>query len=180
MTLPISPLRSWFWPVMTLAAISLHFWFPETSTGSAHDSYSPTALGQKAFYRLVADHPANLSVTRNRRPLTVALNTLPTEGVLCLLGPERFPTSEEWSALIDWVRNGGSLVFAFGGTKPQEIPWLNVKYIPTPATNDALEPSTHLVSSARFDMTGRCRQFSCTTVWDERSWSPRRCRFPIN
>ena len=83
--------KFWFWPVAALAVLSLHFWFPETSTGTTHDSYSPTAQGQKAFYRLVTEHPANFAVARNRRPLASFLNSFPTDEVLCILmsGPPR-------------------------------------------------------------------------------------------
>lgn len=142
-----SAVSFWMWPVAVLAAISLHFWFPEWSTGAAHDSYSPTALGQKAFYRLVARHPRNLFVSRNRRPLAGWISQLEPDEVLCILGPERSPTNEEWSAISDWVRNGGSLLYAFQGDKPQEIPWLRVKYFPDRPDQDDLKPETKLTSS---------------------------------
>lgn len=141
--------RFWFWPAAALAVLSLHFWFPETSTGTTHDSYSPTAQGQKAFYRLVADHPANFAVARNRRPLASLLSSFPIDEVLCLLGPERAPTTEEWTAIIDWVRNGGSLLYAAQGKKPLDIPWLNLKYEPQSSPNDSLEPKTQLLNSQR-------------------------------
>lgn len=141
--------RFWFWPVAALAILSLHFWFPETSTGTTHDSYSPTAQGQKAFYQLVAGHPSNFVVARNRRPLAALLSSLPTNEVLCILGPERHPTGEEWSAIIDWVRDGGSLLYAAQGKKPLDILWSNLKYEPKPEQNDALEPKTSLLQSQR-------------------------------
>jgi hypothetical protein len=141
--------KFWFWPAAALLVLSLHFWFPETSTGTTHDSYSPTAQGQKAFYRLVAEHPGNFVVARNRRPLTALLSSFPTDDVLCLLGPERPPTAEEWTAIIDWVRNGGSLLYAAQGKKPLDIPWLNIKYEPLKEQDDALQPKTQLVNSQR-------------------------------
>ncbi len=138
---------TWFWPVAVLAAVSLHFWFPEWSTGAGHDSYSATAEGQKVFYRLVARHPGNLFVARNRRPLTIAMPNTAVDELVCLLGPERPPTTEEWSAISDWVRSGGRLLYAFQGDDPQEIPWLRVKYTPGRPERDDLEPVTDLVSS---------------------------------
>jgi len=145
MTIRWPALSSLFWPVAVLAALSLHFWFPEWSTGATHDSYSPTALGQKAFYRLVARHPSNLAVMRNRRPLAGWISLLPADEVLCILGPERSPTADEWSAISDWVRNGGSLLYAFQGDKELDIPWLKVKYIPGRPDRDDQEPDTQLV-----------------------------------
>ncbi len=145
MTPSLSSPGTWFWPLATLAAVSLHFWFPETPTGITHDTYSPTAEGQKAFFRLVAAQPDNIVVWRNRRPLTLVLAELDGEDNLCILGPERPPSSEEWSALIDWVRQGGSLLYACRGDKEQDIPWLKVKYVPSPPEEDALEPKTHLL-----------------------------------
>lgn len=139
----------WLWPLATLAVVSLHFWFPETSTGTAHDSYSATALGQKAFYRLVAEHPMNLAISRNRRPLTALLDVLPTEVTVCLIGPERQPTTDEWLAIMDWVRQGGTILYTFQGDKEQEISWLKVKYVPYRANEDLLVPKTTLVTSAK-------------------------------
>jgi hypothetical protein len=142
-----SVLQSWFWPAATLAAVSLHFWFPEAPTGTAHDTYSATAAGHKAFYRLVLQQPDCLYVGRNHRPLSAFLQTLSATETLCILGPERPPSQQEWSDLVDWIRNGGSLVYAFTGDKPQEIPWLKVRFIPEPEIDDSLEPQTKLVAS---------------------------------
>src|SRR5262249_38277943 len=138
----------WLWPVATLAVVALHFWFPETSTGILHDSYSASAQGQKAFYRLIAQHPVNVDLQRNRRPLTALLGSLPTDEVLCILGPERPPTTEEWIAIVDWVRSGGRLLYAFQGEKAVDASWFKVKYEPSAPASDDLEPTTSLVPTA--------------------------------
>lgn len=136
----------WFWSLATLATGSLHFWFPETATQTGHDSYSVTADGTKAFYRLIADHPFNVAISRNRRALTGLLENLPTDVTLCVLGPERPPTTDESLSLMEWVRQGGALVYAFRGRKEQELSWLRVKYHPHPPNDESLTPSTPLAS----------------------------------
>jgi hypothetical protein len=141
--------RSLLWPLAALAAVSLHFWFPETPTGMTHDSYSATAEGQKAFFRLVAQQPSNIAVTRNRKPLKPVLDLLSYGETLCILGPQRPPTPDEWAALADWVRDGGSLLYAFRGDKPQEVPMLGVKYAPQPPGSDDLEPQTQLAPASQ-------------------------------
>jgi hypothetical protein len=141
--------HSWAWPLAALVAVSLHLWFPETPTGSRHDSYSAAADGHKAFYRLVAQQPANQRLTRNRVPLASLVSALPPDATLCILGPERPPAADEWSALVDWIRNGGSLLYAFRGDKRLELPWLKVTYRPEAPPGDRLEPTTRLVDSSQ-------------------------------
>lgn len=138
-----------FWPVAALVAVSLHFWFPETPTGITHDTYNPSAEGQKVFFRMVGSQASNIYTWRSREPLNILLEQLSPECVLCILGPERSPTSEEWSALIAWVRNGGSLLYACRGDKEFEIPEWKVKYLPVIDTDDSQEPKTSLVSSKK-------------------------------
>ena len=130
------------WPAAVLAAVSLHFWFPEMPSGAGHDTYSPTAEGHKAFYRLVGEQPENIVVSRNVRPLTAVLNSLPIDQVLCILGPARAPSETEWSQINDWIRGGGTLLYAFRGDEPQDIPWLKVKYLPDPGGQGPSPPQT--------------------------------------
>jgi hypothetical protein len=48
--------------------------------------------------------------------------------VLCLLGPARYPTEREWLGLIDWVDEGGHLLFAARWDDSKvEVPFLDVK-----------------------------------------------------
>ncbi len=147
-------LRQWFsflapyaWPAAALAVISLHFWFPVSTSGLAHDTYSPSAEGHKAFYRLVAQQPESLAVSRNHKPLAAVLSSLPIGQTLCILSPERVPNAEEWSELAEWIRHGGVLLYSFRGDQPQDIPWLNVKYVPDASTHDSSKPQTALVKS---------------------------------
>lgn len=111
--------REWLWLAGLLLLVSLHFWFPRLSSGP-HDSYSTMALGKKGLVLLA--EARGFSVERSNRPLRgwsgddypgssqMAVNR--SASVLCLLGPSRYPTSDEWKALRSWVSQGGSLIFA--------------------------------------------------------------------
>ena len=105
--------RRTFWKTdwILLAAlfvlVSLHFWFPNLRTGPAHDTFSTAAEGKKAFYLLVRKQAASRGITvrRNLNPLLrwgleLGADELGTP-VLCLLGPQRYPTSAEWKKLLE-------------------------------------------------------------------------------
>lgn len=131
-----------------LAVLALHFWFPDFGGGVLHNTYSTTAEGQRAFYRLVQSQAA--WTLRNSRPLTRALPEHAVGGTLCILGPERWPTHQEWDAILDWVADGGQLLFAFREEAEQQIPRINVRYIPREGSgppDDSLPPQTTLVDS---------------------------------
>ena len=105
--------------------VSLHFWFPNLRTGPAHDTFSTTAEGKKAFYLLVRQQGASRGITvqRNLNPL-LRWNFESEAGelgtsVLCLLGPQRYPTSVEWEKLLEWVSSGGILVLAARYNQPE-------------------------------------------------------------
>lgn len=105
--------------------VSLHFWFPNLRTGPAHDTFSTTAEGKKAFYLLVRQQgfSRGIVVQRNLNPL-LRWNFEFGAGesgtpVLCLLGPQRYPTSVEWEKLLEWVSSGGILVFAARYNQPE-------------------------------------------------------------
>ncbi|MCH7688882.1 MAG: DUF4350 domain-containing protein, partial [Planctomycetes bacterium] len=105
--------------------VSLHFWFPNIRTGPAHDTFSTTAEGKKAFYLLVRQQAASrgIVVRRNLNPLLrwnfeFGANASGTP-VLCLLGPQRYPTSVEWEKLLEWVSSGGILVLAARYNQPE-------------------------------------------------------------
>lgn len=98
--------------------VSLHFWFPNLRTGPTHDTYSSSADGKKAFYLLVRQQSLEYGLTVSRRLSSLSrldsefgFNGLGTP-VLCVLGPQRNPTAEEWEGLLEWVSYGGKLVYA--------------------------------------------------------------------
>jgi len=98
------------WILVLGVALSLHLWFPRIDSEPLNDTYSADVGGRNAFYQLT-EHRAP-SVERNLEPLYRAVDRLDTDLVLCLLGPARYPTEREWWGLLDWVAEGGHLLFA--------------------------------------------------------------------
>lgn len=134
----------WLWPLAVVALLGLQVWFPDLGDDILHDTYSNTAEGKRAFFRLVTEFTEYAD--RNQQPLVRAL----PDGVsdtLCILGPQRWPTDSEWDAILDWVADGGQLVFACAGETERSIPRLNIRYLPRAGTpDDSLPPETDLVS----------------------------------
>lgn len=111
----------WLWLLGLGVLLSLHFWFPEIGTGTVHDTYSTTARGKKAFY-LLARRRADLDVRRNRQPLLRLMPRIEDESystLLCLTGPQRYPTDAEQHRLLRWVARGGTLVMAARRDEPE-------------------------------------------------------------
>ncbi|HUQ72200.1 MAG TPA: DUF4350 domain-containing protein [Planctomycetaceae bacterium] len=138
----------WIWPALAATVLALHVAFPDAGTGVLHDTYSPTAEGQKAFYRLVSEYAE--WTDRNNQPLARAISAGAIEPTLCILGPERWPTAAEWDAILDWVERGGQFVFACSGTSEEAIPRLDIRYMPRESSgppDDSLPPETDLVAT---------------------------------
>ncbi|MBI1344679.1 hypothetical protein GC163_00170 [bacterium] len=138
----------WFWPIAILIVLALHVWYPDTGTGILHDTYSPTADGQKAFYRLVSEQAG--WTDRNTTPLVRAIQVGYLEPTLCILGPERWPTTSEWEAILDWVAEGGELLLACRGFEEATIPELDIRYVPRDQVgppDDSLPPQADLLDS---------------------------------
>jgi len=133
------------WPVLVIVLLVLHVWFPDLGDDIYHDTYSNTAEGKRAFYRLVDDYAA--FTDRNVQPLTRVLPHITGE-TFCILGPQRWPTEAEWTAILDWVAAGGQLVFACRGIEERAIPRLDIRYLPRESLeppDDSLPPDTKLV-----------------------------------
>jgi len=139
-------LIQWLWPLAVVALLGLQVWFPDLGDDILHDTFSNTAEGKRAFFRLVNEYAEYTD--RNQQPLTRVL----PDGVgdtLCILGPQRWPTDAEWDAILDWVSAGGQLVFACRGETERSIPRLEIRYLPRSGTgppDDSLPPETDLVS----------------------------------
>lgn len=123
----------WMWLAGLLFLVSLHFWFPRLNRGPSHDTYSTTAEGKKAFYLLARRW--NERATRSSQPLPVLLENFYGVEKLCLLGPARYPTAAEWEKLLDWVAEGGMLLFAARSDLDEEanrveIPGIGVSIVP--------------------------------------------------
>ncbi len=70
------------------------------------DSFSVSAEGKKAFYRL-----AKSLLVQVHRSFEYLIPPEDTD-TLILLGPAQYPDRVEWQTLYDWVADGRSLVFA--------------------------------------------------------------------
>jgi hypothetical protein len=138
------PAAWWIWPIAVGAVLALQVWFPRLDTGVLHDSYSASAEGQRAFFRLIG---TQTYVYRSVEPLTRWLPYDDGEQTLCILGPARWPTAPEWDALLDWVSRGGRLVFACRTFEEKSIPQLDVRFVPRDPSvppDDSLPPETDL------------------------------------
>lgn len=115
----------WLWLATLAAVLSLHFWFFPLKSGVAHDTFSVTAEGQKAFYLLAQQR--FFWATRNFEPLVNMVSDSTYEDTLFILGPARPPNDDEWTALLDWVSGGGSLLYAARGEEAFEIPQTDIQ-----------------------------------------------------
>lgn len=135
------------WATGLLVLLALHFWFPYRLPGPAHDTYSTSADGKRAFFELMRTLHEG-TVRRNHALVERTLqddwtsSESRTFGMFCILGPERVPTDAEWDVLLKWVARGGHLVYAprhdffavhdetseleiqgIGGLEIQILPW---------------------------------------------------------
>lgn len=121
----------WLWMAALLLLVLLHFWSPPLGRGVSHDSYSISAQGKKAFYYLAREHSWR-TVARNTESLAQLVSSLEPPETLCILGPARPPTSGEWRLILDWVAEGGQLVYAArpAGEAARTIEPLDIEFAP--------------------------------------------------
>ncbi len=134
------------WLAALLVLVGGHFWFPPLRSGAAHDTYSVSAVGKKAFYLLTEQHA--WFAWRNDESLIGTVEYLSPESTVCILGPARYPTEPEWEALLDWVALGGRLVFAAReDTDRVKIPGLNTTISPYHGRTSAIPSDADEVGS---------------------------------
>jgi hypothetical protein len=115
---------------MLVAVLILHVWFPRIAPDALNDTYSVEVGGRNVMYQLAERRLP--FVERNQRPLPLLLTRLDPDATLCSLGPARYPSSQEWSAILDWVSFGGTVLFATRWDHPElSIDALNLKIEPT-------------------------------------------------
>jgi len=118
-------LVSWAWLLVLAAVLSLQVWFPAIDAGQVNDTYNVDIGGRNAFYQYVKGHIPDSR--RNHESLPILLDHL-YDATLCLLGPARYPSSREWSALGQWVQNGGKLLLAARWDDAElEIPFVQAR-----------------------------------------------------
>lgn len=126
------------WLAGVLILLALQFRFPSLGADLSTDTWSNSPQGKLGIYLLSKRHAYDVS--RNSNSLIAQAESLKDDQqwggdvptTLCLLGPARKPTAEEWDALLDWVAVGGQLVYATpADAEAIEIPRLGIKTIPS-------------------------------------------------
>jgi len=98
------------WLTALGVALALHVWFPHVDAGPLNDTYNVDVGGRNAFFQFARRRA--LFASRNHESLVSLLDGYDNDTTVCLLGPARYPTPREWTALLDWVRSGGKLLLA--------------------------------------------------------------------
>lgn len=138
------------WLAAILVVGSMQYWFPNVRPGIPHDTYSTEAEGKKAFYLLMRQEAEkrNLDVARSFAPLeqeVVGTSSrripdrlrLDEPPALLLLGPHRYPNATEWTAILEWVQAGGTLVIAARDDRPHlKIPLIDITVRPLSELED--------------------------------------------
>lgn len=101
-----------FFLAAVLILLALQIWFPPLRSGVPNDTWGTSADGKKAFYLLTERQRPYVS--RNGEPIETFVReySYGKDTILCMLGPVRPPSSEEWSALLEWVHLGGRILYA--------------------------------------------------------------------
>jgi hypothetical protein len=104
---------SFLWLATLAAVLCLHVWFPRIDV-AVNDTYNVDFGGRNALYQFAQRLAKRRlgSVDRNHQPLASRLDVLDEDSTLCLLGPARYPSPQEWQALLKWVGGGGNLLIA--------------------------------------------------------------------
>ncbi|MEX0703267.1 MAG: DUF4350 domain-containing protein [Planctomycetales bacterium] len=145
---PERPISPWLWLAVLAALVALHFWFPPVQPPGFTDSYSATGEGKKAFFRIVQAHTGRAA--RNLSPLSQLVNDLRRDygesGTICLLGPARRPSPRETEALLEWVSNGGALLWAVPEDVFSQRRWSEIG---SDAEDDAEDDELELIPGVR-------------------------------
>ncbi len=93
------------WAAATVMLVLLQFWWIPGDAGSAADSYSNTVDGKLGLYHVLSQlFPA---VKRESESLIPRVRS-----ELMIIGPDRYPSTQEQQQLYSFVTGGGTLVFA--------------------------------------------------------------------
>ncbi len=108
---PFSTTRTaaFLWLAALAAVLSLQVWFPRIDA-DVNDTYNVDVGGRNALFQFAQRRMGY--VIRNHEPLASQLDLYDEDTTLCLLGPARYPNSQEWQALLNLVSRGGNLLVA--------------------------------------------------------------------
>jgi len=101
------------WLVLTAFLLLLSAWWLPGSGSLNTDSYSVSFAGRKVLFQTVSRLEQN--VFRSHDQLVPREDAIDRQ---LILGPARYPTTEEWDELYLAVRNGSTLVFAASTSDP--------------------------------------------------------------
>ena len=99
--------REWLWAAAVVVLISAPHWWTPPVAEKSENSFSIAPAGRKAFYLLL--EKLFPDVSRNLEGSLVPEESVDT---LCVVGPARYPSRNEWGDLYRWVREGRTLFFA--------------------------------------------------------------------
>lgn len=159
------------WIFGILVLLAAQFWFPDSGAGLTTDTWSNAARGKRAFYLLAAKQSE--SIRRNHDSLESLLGQLEwdsdwgnSEPVLCILGPIRNPTDQEWSRLLDWVSYGGRLVYATGANaEPYAIPQLAISTAEGNAEGTSPESSVEEMPDVVTELSSADEEYAWREEW---------------
>ena len=105
-----------FWLLAVGLLVLLQFWWLPGDPGTPDDTYSNTIEGKRGFFETVkALSNANMLPTVRRESEKLIPDDIST---LVILSPDRYPDQNEQRELTEFVRSGGSLMFAPNWANP--------------------------------------------------------------
>ena len=114
------------WLALVGVVLLLGVWWIPGGGALSTDSYSVAHSGKKAFFRVLRE--LNADVRRGTNQLIPDQDF--GDGTLAILGPARYPTSQEWDAILLHVSSGANLVFAAKSDDPAvRIDLLNMRVV---------------------------------------------------
>jgi Domain of unknown function (DUF4350) len=127
------------WGSAVIMLVILQFWWLPGEKGTAADSYSATIDGKLGLYRTLSE----LFPDVVRDPI----NLLPErQSTVLLIAPDRYPTDREEHELAEYVRGGGTLLFAPNWSQDEcDLPELGIDITPNDwlaEVSTAVTPST--------------------------------------
>jgi hypothetical protein len=94
-----------FWGTLAVVLVLLQFWWLPGAASSSSDSHSTTIEGCLGVFGIMQELFPNV-----RRD---AANVVPAQpATMLLIGPQRYPSEAEQQRLLEFVMNGGQLIFA--------------------------------------------------------------------
>jgi hypothetical protein len=109
-----------FWGTLAVVLVLLQFWWLPGSARSSSDSHSTAIEGRLGVFGIM--HELFPNVRRDAENVAPAL-----PATMLLIGPQRYPSDAEQERLLEFVMNGGQLIFAPRWHDPEfEAPLLGI------------------------------------------------------